>query len=142
MQNISNLPYGFSNLNHLPLFLADSGVDCDTGEIAFSQKFVKLGGTEGALHENDDLVEFQCVEEIVELAVLLCFGDLDVVLLKTVQSELGLVVNVDFEWVLHELLADGPGLFGQGGTEHHDLLLLWGSSEDLLHVSAHVCKAE
>ena len=43
-------------------------------------------------------------------------------------------------YVLHELLADGPDVLGQGGREHHDLLLVRGGPEDLLDVAAHVCK--
>jgi hypothetical protein len=114
-------------------------VDSDTGEVALAQKLVELGGTERALDEDDDLVELQLVEQIVELAVLLSLAKLDVVLLETVKGELGLVVNVDLQRVTHELLADGTGLLGQGGREHHNLLLCWGSTEDLLDVAAHVC---
>ena len=102
-------------LGYVPLLLGNTGVDGDTGEVALAQKLVKLGGTEGALDEDDDLVELQLVEEVVELAVLLGLTELDVVLLETVEGELGLVVNVDLQRVTHELLADGAGLLGQGG---------------------------
>lgn len=39
----------------------------------------------------------------------------------------------------HELLADGADLLGQGGAEHHDLLLVRRHLEDVLQVAAHVC---
>jgi len=39
---------------------------------------------------------------------------------------------------LHELLADGPDVLRECGREHHDLLLVWGRSEDLLNVATHV----
>ena len=41
-------------------------------------------------------------------------------------------------YVIHELLADGPDLLGEGGAEHHDLLLVGRVLEHLLHISAHV----
>jgi hypothetical protein len=42
-------------------------------------------------------------------------------------------------YILHELLADGADVLGEGGGEHHDLLLVWGGPEYLLHVTPHVC---
>lgn len=86
----------------------------NTGEVALAQKLVEFSCAEGALDEDDDLVELQLVKEIVELAVLLALADLDVVLLKTVKSELVLVVDEDFEGVLHELLADWSGVLREG----------------------------
>jgi hypothetical protein len=41
-------------------------------------------------------------------------------------------------YVVHELLAHGADLLGQRGAEHHDLLVVGGHLEDLLHVAAHV----
>lgn len=110
----------------------------DGWEVAFAKKSVELGGTSSVAHEDDDLVEFEGVEQLVELAVLLRLAKLDVVLLKTMQGELGLVVNVDLERVLHEFLADRSNFLGQGGAEHHNLLLSWCVSEDLLDIAAHV----
>lgn len=54
------------------------------------------------------------------------------------QSELGVVVYVDLHGVLAEFLADRSDLLGEGGGEHHDLLLVGGCAEDLLDVAAHV----
>ena len=42
-------------------------------------------------------------------------------------------------YVLHELLADGSNVLGEGGRKHHHLLLMGRHPEDLLHVMAHVC---
>jgi hypothetical protein len=126
-------------LGYVPLLLRNTRVDGDTGEVALAQKLVELSGTESALDEDDDLVELQLIEKVVELTVLLSLTKLDVVLLETVEGELSLVVNVNLQRVTHELLADGTGLLGEGGREHHDLLLCWGSTEDFLHVTAHVC---
>ena len=39
---------------------------------------------------------------------------------------------------MHEFLADFARFFGEGGGEHHDLLLVGGLAEDLLDVAAHV----
>lgn len=123
---------------NIPLLLADSRVDSDTGEVALSQELVQLIGTESALNEDNDLVELQVVEKITELAVLLLFAQLNVVLLETVKRELCVVVNVYLERVTHELLADRSDLLRKSGTEHHDLLLCRGGAENFLHVTAHV----
>lgn len=125
---------------NLPLLLADTGVHRNTGKVALSQKLVQLVGTLSALHEDDDLVELQVVQQIIELAVLLLLVQFNVVLLQTVEGELGVIVNVDLERVAHEFLADGSNLLGEGGAEHHDLLVGGSSTENLLNVAAHVCR--
>lgn len=86
------------------------------------------------------MVEFELIEEVVQLAILFALGQLDEVLLKTVERKLGLVVDVDLERVSHELLADRANLLRKGGAEHHDLLIGGGGAEDLLDVAAHVCR--
>ena len=45
-------------------------------------------------------------------------------------------------YILHELLADGADVLGEGGREHHHLLLVGGVAEYLLHVPSHVCNTE
>lgn len=79
-------------------------------------------------------------------------------LLKTVQGELGLVVDVNFQGlhrgmalvllfhsgqyeianILHKLLAGWANLFAERSAEHHDLLGARSLSEDFLDVAAHV----
>lgn len=44
-----------------------------------------------------NLVEFELVEQVVELAVFGGLLELDVVLLQTMKGELGLVIDVDFQ---------------------------------------------
>lgn len=122
----------------LPLLLADTRVDSDGREVALAQELVKLRSTQGALDEDDDLVELELIEQLVELAVLLALLQRNAVLLETVQGQLGVLVDVVLGRVLHELLADGLDLVGEGGREHHDLLLLRRGTEDLLDVTAHV----
>jgi hypothetical protein len=123
---------------YIPLFLTDTRVNCDGREVALAQKSIELGGTDSIAHEDDDLVELEVVQQFIQLAVLLCLAKLDVVLLQTVQGELGLVVDIDLERVLHELLADWTDLLGQGSAEHHHLLLSWGVAEDFLDIATHV----
>lgn len=41
--------------------------------------------------------------------------------------------------ILHELATHRTDLLAQSRTEHHDLLLVGRQSEDLLHVTPHVC---
>lgn len=126
----------------LPLLLAHAGVDRDTREIALAQQLIELIGTESTLDKNDNLVELEAIQELVQLAVLLRFAELDIVLLQTVQSELGVVVNVNLERVSHELLANRADLLRKRGTEHHDLLVGGGSAEDLLDITTHICNGQ
>merc|ERR1719318_2554734 len=90
------------------------------------------------IDEDDDLVEFQHIQKLKQLPVLLRVLQLDIVLPQSVQGELGLIINVNLHWILHKLLADRPDVLAEGGAEHHDLLLVGGGSEYLLHITAHV----
>lgn len=54
------------------------------------------------------------------------------------QRQLGVLVDVVLSWVLHEFAADWFDVIGQGGAEHHHLLLLRGGTEDFLDVAAHI----
>lgn len=84
-------------------------------EVAFAQELVKLCASQGRANEDNDLVELQLIKKIVELPVLLTLVKLHVVLLQTVESQLLLVIDVDFERVLHELLASLANLLCQSG---------------------------
>ncbi len=79
------------------LFLSKTTVDADGREVAFAKKLVELVGARDGLDEDDDLVEFERVEQVVELAVLGRLFKANVVLLETVEGELGLVIDVDFK---------------------------------------------
>lgn len=120
------------------LVLLHAGMDADGGEIALGKETVELVGTGDLRDEDDNLVELQNIEEVIQLAVLLALGQLDVVQLQTVKGELGVIVNVDLHGVLAELAADRADLLAQGGGKHHDLLLVGGHAEDLLDVTAHL----
>merc|ERR1719341_2274388 len=41
-------------------------------------------------------------------------------------------------YILHELLADWSDVLGEGGAEHHHLLLMGSRTENFLHVTPHV----
>jgi len=120
------------------LLLGHAGVDSDGGEVALAQELVEFSSTLGALDKDDDLVELELVQKIIKLTVLLTLFQLDIILLKTVEGELGVLINIVLGRVLHELLADGLDIVRQGGGEHHDLLLLGSGAEDLLDVTTHV----
>lgn len=45
-----------------------------------------------------------------------------------------------YNYILHKFLADRADLFGQCGTEHHDLLLMWCHAENFLNISSHIWK--
>lgn len=110
----------------------------DTGEVAFTQQFVQLSGSQSTLDKDDNLVELQGIEQFVELPVLLGLTELNVILLKTMKSKLSLIIDVDLKRILHEFLAYWSNILSECGAEHHHLLLSWGSAEDILDVPAHV----
>jgi len=49
------------------------------------------------VHENDNLVVVDLIEELTEHRDLLIFLDLNVELFKTVQDKLGVITDEDFE---------------------------------------------
>ncbi len=56
-------------------------MDGDGREITFTQQSIQFRSSTDRFDENNDLVEFQCVEEVVELTILLGFGKTNIVLL-------------------------------------------------------------
>lgn len=42
------------------------------------------------------------------------------------------------DYVLHELLADRSNILAEGGAEHHHLLAVWSTAENLLNVFPHI----
>jgi hypothetical protein len=124
----------------IPLLLADARVHSDRGEVALAKQLVQLGGAKRRLDKDDDLVELQLVKKLIKLTILLTLLERDVVLLETMQGQLGILIHVVLRGVLHELAADGLDVIGKSSREHHDLLLLRRSPEDLLDVTAHVWK--
>lgn len=113
-------------------------MDGNRRKVTLSEELVKLSGTNSATDENNDLVELEFIQKLVELAILLLFFQLDVELLKTVESELSVLIDVVLGRVLHELSANRFHLLGQGGREHHNLLLGRCSAENILHIRAHI----
>ena len=79
------------------LFLGKATVDRDGWEVTLAEETVEFAGSANGFDKDDDLVEFEGIEEVVEFAVLLGFSEADEELLKAVQSQLGLVVDVNLE---------------------------------------------
>merc|ERR1712203_775251 len=121
-----------------PLLLAHPPVDGDGGEVLLNQQLSQGHAALHRLDEDDHLVELQHIKKLKQLPVLLRVLQLDVVLPQPVQGELCLVVDVHLHRVLHELLADWSDVLGEGGAEHHHLLLVGSRTENLLHVTPHV----
>lgn len=134
----ASLSFVLCSRHYSPLLLANARVHRNTGELTLAQELVQLVRTNCALDEDDNLVELEAVQKFVQLTVLLRFTELDVVLLKTVESKLGVVVHIDFKRVPHELLANGPDVLRERCAKHHDLLVGGGRTENLLDVTAHV----
>jgi len=79
----------------VPFFSVKSWVDSDGGEIAFDEDLVEFDGSLNAFDEDDHLIEEQSIQEVVEFSWFFCFGDVDIVLLKSMQSEL-LIIDENF----------------------------------------------
>lgn len=120
------------------LLLLHGRVDSNGWEVTSTQQLVQFVSSQGRLDEDNNLVELQGVQQVGQLLVLFFLVQLDVVLLQTVQGQLGFVVNIDFQGALHELLADWTNVLRQSSREHHHLLLVRRVSEDVLNVSSHV----
>ena len=70
-------------------------MDGDGGEVLLDQQLGEGGASLHGLDEDHDLVELEDVEQLEQFPVLLGVFELDIVLLQTVQSQLGLVINVN-----------------------------------------------
>ena len=81
----------------LPFFLRETSVDGDGWEIAFTQQSVQFGCSTDTLDKDDDLVEFQGVEQVVEFTILLSFLETDVILLQPMKSQFGLIVDINLK---------------------------------------------
>lgn len=110
----------------------------DRREVAFAEKLVKLVAARSAPNENDNLIELEAIKQVIQLAVLLAFAELDEVLLKTMQRELVVFIDNQLRCVAHELPADGLDSLAECSAEHHDLLLGRSCAEDFLDIAAHV----
>lgn len=83
------------------LVLLQVGVDADRGEVAVLQQLGQLHSSLDLGHEDHNLVEVKDIQQVVQLLVLLGFVQLHEVLLQTVQSQLGVIVDEDLHG-LHE----------------------------------------
>jgi len=119
-------------------FLVHASVDIDGWKVLVFEELVQSNASLNRFDEDNDLVEFEGVQEVKQFSVLFLFLEVDKVLSETVKGELGIVVNVNLHWVVHEFLAHWSDFFRQGGGEHHDLLLVWGGSENILHIPSHI----
>eukprot|EP00128_Syssomonas_multiformis_P001969 Colp12_sorted_trinity150504_noHs@29447 len=113
-------------------------MDANGWEVALHKKLSECIGTLHALSENDDLVKLQSIEKVGKLASLLVLIELDVVLLETSKLQLLLVVDVDFNRILHEFFADDADLGSKCGRKHHNLLVVGSGLENLLNKLAHI----
>jgi hypothetical protein len=95
-----------AGVSNVPVLLRQSRMHSNTWKIAFAKQLVELSAACSTLDKDDDLVKFHCVEKKVELPILLVFAQANIVLLETVQSELGIVVNEKLKRVSHEFLAN------------------------------------
>ena len=109
------------------------------GDGVLVEHLVEFDGVVHLAHEDDDLVELQLIDQIHKLTDLVALVKADVVLAKTVQGELALVLDEDLGWVAHKLAASELDLVRERRCEHHHLLAVRRLLKDLLDVTAHVC---
>jgi hypothetical protein len=107
-------------------------------EVAFLQDFVEFDGSFDLRDEDDDLIEEQVIEEIGKFLGLFGLFDVDVVLEDTFEDKLGFIIDKDFLDVLSEFGGKFSDFLGEGGREHHDLLVDRSLGEDLSDISSHV----
>jgi len=81
------------------LLLVHCAVNVNGGEVLLLQQRRQGDATLHRFDEDDDLVELQRIQQVEQLAILLRLGQFDVVLLETVQGQLGFIINEDFEWL-------------------------------------------
>jgi hypothetical protein len=113
-------------------------VNTDAREIARDEQFVELDCTSDRLHKNDDLraengmrssmvfeqahhdylIEFQGVQQLIQLPVLTNLLKLDVVLLETVEGQFCFVVHENFERLSRNKINKQTAT----KVEHHDHL--------------------
>ena len=122
----------------LPVLLTEVSVNGNGREVALIEEEVELFAAGDVLDEDDDLVELEHVKDVVEFLVLLIFLEGDIVLLEAFEGEFVLVIDKNFEGLVHELTADLTDVLRQGGGEHHDLFLKRSALENLLHVTSHI----
>mmetsp|Transcript_81848 Transcript_81848/g.175356 ORF Transcript_81848/g.175356 Transcript_81848/m.175356 type:complete len:220 (-) Transcript_81848:583-1242(-) len=107
-------------------------------ETGFLKQAVEDYGAPHRLDKDDYLVEFQRVEQVYQFLILRLLVKLNVILKKSMESELLLRLHSDLVRTVHELLADSARLRTHRRTKHHHLLLLRCLNKDLLHVPPHV----
>ncbi len=74
-------------------------MDANGREFALDQQTVQFISSLNRTDKNADLVELERIKQIIELAILFIFLELDVVLLQTVQSQFGFIIHKDFQWL-------------------------------------------
>ncbi len=55
-------------------------MDTDGRKVALHQQFIQLCSTAHALHKDHNLIEVECIQQVIELPILLHLAQLDVVL--------------------------------------------------------------
>lgn len=126
-------------VDSVTLLLLHVTVNVASGEVELLQNLGQLLRAGTALDEDHDLVDVQLVKNVHKLADLLVLGQEDVELAHTVKGQLDVVLNKVLSGVLQELPAYRQNLLGQGGREHHDLLLAGSGAENVLDIAAHLC---
>jgi hypothetical protein len=85
------------------------------GESLFIEQLAQGIGALNLAYKDHNLIELKVVEKVDELAVLLVFVELVIVLLEAVQCQALFVVNRNLKGALHELAANGAHIGLEGG---------------------------
>ena len=82
--------------NKAPFFLLESSVNRNGGEVALHQDFVEVDGSGYGFYKYNYLVKQQGVQQIIQLPAFFVFRNVDEILLQTMQSQLGFIIDEDF----------------------------------------------
>ncbi len=63
-----------------PLFLWHARVDTNGRKVALHQQLIQLRSTAHTLHKDHNLIEVECIQQVIELPIFLHLAQLDVVL--------------------------------------------------------------
>mmetsp|Transcript_14206 Transcript_14206/g.34034 ORF Transcript_14206/g.34034 Transcript_14206/m.34034 type:complete len:366 (+) Transcript_14206:330-1427(+) len=119
-------------------FLLHTRVNANGWKVALRQQSVQFLGASNLGNKNDNLIEFQRIQQVVEFSVLFGFRQLGEVELQTMKGQFGFVIHVDFHGILAKLFANGSDFFGQRGAEQQDLLFVGCHAKDFLHIPTHI----
>lgn len=117
------------------IILLHARVDAHGWEVALLEEAIQFDRAADLANEDNNLVEVERVQKVAKFAVLLVLLEFNVVLDQTVEGELGITIDEDFEWLSrksHENVL--PKVFASV-QEHTRSIVATGRRRKMKHVS-------